>query len=308
MISGDRNLLALGTEANRRLQLQRSQVEHLEVFVWPQLHSLCAIFQATQGARYDVVTAQDPFWRGLVAALLAHRSGAKLNIQVHTDTAAETKSKPIRLILSRIILRRADSVRVVSERIKKQIERYVKIPIAVLPIFINVEKFKNLPDRRTPSYKTILWIGRFEEEKDPLRAIAVLKEVLMEIDNARLIVLGTGSLEQKFSELAATLHLEHRIERRGWEPDPVVAFEIADVVLSTSIYESFGAGIIEALAAGVPVVAPDVGVAREAGAIIANRLELAQKVIEVLKNDVRGQLRLNLPNGEAWARAWKETL
>lgn len=83
---------------------------------------------------------------------------------------------------------------------------------------------------------------------------------------------------------------------------------MADVVVCTSKHESWGASIVEALAAGVPVVAPDVGVAREAGAILADRTELSQKVIEVLQKPVHGKLTLELRGPEAWAHAWKESL
>lgn len=64
---------------------------------------------------------------------------------------------------------------------------------------------------------------------------------------------------------------------------PAVFLETADVVLCTSLYESWGASIVEALAAGVPVVAPDVGVAKEAGATVVPRAQLAEAVVRVLE-------------------------
>ncbi|MDP2652147.1 MAG: hypothetical protein Q8O94_03355, partial [bacterium] len=64
MISGDKNLLVKGSEASARLELQKSQAEQLDVFVWPQVHSRIEIWRAAKKNRYDVVTAQDPFWRG----------------------------------------------------------------------------------------------------------------------------------------------------------------------------------------------------------------------------------------------------
>jgi glycosyltransferase involved in cell wall biosynthesis len=80
------------------------------------------------------------------------------------------------------------------------------------------------------------------------------------------------------------------------------------VVLSTSQFEGYGAGIVEALAAGVPVVAPDVGIAREAGAIVVPREELAGAVMKVLEHGMKGELRIKPPDKEEWTRRWKETL
>ena len=88
MISGDKNIFTHGSEARARFELQRAQVEQLDAFVWPQsrrsgrlpdrfasgIHSFFEIMRAAQGNRYDVITAQDPFWRGLLAWRIARRT------------------------------------------------------------------------------------------------------------------------------------------------------------------------------------------------------------------------------------------
>ena len=55
-------------------------------------------------------------------------------------------------------------------------------------------------------------------------------------------------------------------------------------------------------------MAPDVGVAKEAGAIVVPRAHLAQGVAEVLKSGARGELRLELLSEKEWAQAWKNSL
>lgn len=116
-------------------------------------------------------------------------------------------------------------------------------------------------------------------------------------------MLGNGSLEVALK--SATKRLA--VEFSGWQ-DPAVYLPIADVVLSTSKHESWGASIVEALAAGVPVVAPDVCIAREAGASVVPRTELAKAVIEALHSNARGVLALPLLSKDEWARAWVQTL
>lgn len=300
MISGDKNMLVHGTEAYGRLELQCEQVDQLDVFVWPQVHSWHDIWVATKTNAYDVITAQDPFWRGLLAWKIARMMGSKLNVQVHTDLAAQSL---MRSVLARFILRRADSVRAVSEKIKKQIEQMnVRAQVRVLPIFVDTERLKKLTPQ-PHAQKTILWIGRFEKEKNPLYAVTVLKEVRAKGVDAKLVMLGTGSLESVLRSFAKGLPVEFP----GWQ-DPVHFMALADVVLSTSRHESYGASIIEALAAGVPVVAPDVGVAREAGAIVVPKSDFGNSVSDVLISGTKGELRLLLPNREEWAKRWRETL
>ena len=300
MISGDKNLLIPGSEAHARLELQRNRVDQLDVFVWPQVHSLREIFIPSRKNVYDVVTAQDPFWRGLLAWRIARRIGAKLNLQVHTDVSAQ----PFwRRTLACFLLWRADSVRVVSEKIKEQIEAAgAKAHICVLPVYVDVARFQNL-EPEPHAQKTILWIGRFESEKDPFSAIRVLKEVRAKGIDAKLVMLGAGSLEASLRLLAKTLP----IELPGWQ-DPLSYLRIADVVLCTSRHESWGASIVEALAAGVSVVAPDVGIAKEAGAIVVPRSDLGKAIIDVLNSGQRGELKIPVLAADEWAKRWRETL
>lgn len=307
MISGDSNLLKEGSVAHGRLALQRSAVEQLDVFVWPSAHSKWQIWRAARKNRYDVVTSQDPFWRGLLAWKIARLTDTKLNVQVHADL---TDAPFLKRLMARFVLRRADSIRAVSDRVKKQVEGMgAHAPVHVLPVFIDLEPFRRLV-RQPGTQKTILWIGRFETEKDPCNAISVLKEVRKEID-AKLIMLGSGTLEACVKKDAAGLPAmpdgRPRVEFPGWQ-DPKPYLAAADIVISTSRAESFGASTIEALAAGVPVVAPDVGVAKEAGAQVVPRDRMAAAVVTVLMSGTRGVLRLPFPNAEAWAASWRDTL
>jgi len=288
MITGDRRF----GPGHPRYEMQAAAVEKLTVLYWGR----GAIWPKIPEGHFDVVTAQDPFWRGHVAWHIAWWIGAKLNIQVHTDLDAQ----PMLLhIFAQINLRRADSVRVVSEKIKAQVVRMgIRVPVHVLPIYVEVDRFKTL-ERKPHDTKTLLWIGRFEAEKDPMLAL----EVITQIPGAKLVMLGAGSLEAELKRKALNL----AVEFPGWQ-DTVPYLAMADVVLSTSRHESYGASIIEALAAGVPVVAPDVGIAREVGATIKARSDLASGVKDVLYSGVRGKLKLSLPSAQQWAKQWKKTL
>lgn len=291
MVTGDKTM----RPSHPRFDLQASQLEKLVPLYWGR----GALWPKVPRGGFDVVTAQDPFWRGLFAWFIARRLKAKLNIQVHTDLSAQSF---IRHILAQIILRHADSVRVVSEKIKKQVERIgVKVPVRVLPVFVDTSRFQNLA-RRPHDTKTILWIGRFEDEKDPLYAISILEKVRETLD-VKLLMLGTGSMERQLRKRAEGLPVEFL----GWQ-DPVPYLAMSDVVLCTSKHESYGVSIIEALVAGVPVVAPDVGVAREAGAMVKARSEIATGVAETLRSGARGTIQLALLNRERWAQDWKSTL
>ena len=296
MITGDKSISVPGTPGFARFELQRSQVEDLALVYWGRGN----LWPKLPKGHFDIVTAQDPFWRGLFAWYVSRLLHARLNIQVHADLDAQSF---IKKIVARFVLNRASSVRVVSERVKKQVEVFgVRAPIQVLPVYLDIERFRGL-QRQPGLQKTILWVGRFETEKDPLRAISVLKEVRESGVDAKLIMLGSGSMEHKLKQRAQRLPVEFP----GWQ-DSAAYLGRADVVLSTSLHESWGASIVEALAAGVPTVAPDVGIAHEAGAIVVSRQELAQALTGALRSDTKVELKLQLLTREEWGHAWKESL
>jgi glycosyltransferase involved in cell wall biosynthesis len=281
---------------NPRYELQKNAVETFEVVflgrgsIWPKIPT----------GEFDVVTVQDPFWRGLFALRVAKKLKATLNVQVHTDLDAQ---RLVKRILAHLVLRNADSIRVVTEKIKSQVTRMgVQAPVRVLPVFIDLSRFRSVVPR-PHAQKTILWVGRFEPEKDPMRAIKIFEQVHAQVPDVKLVMLGKGSLEKTIRKKAHKLPVEFP----GWQ-DPTSYLAESDVVLSTSRHESFGVSIVEALAAGVPVVAPEVGVAREAGASIAANHETVSKVIEAMNNHQRGELKLTLPSAFEWAKMWKKTL
>ena len=300
MISGDKAILEEGSGAHTRLELQRRAVDRIDVFVWPQVHPFREICRTARVGQHDVITAQDPFWRGLIAWRVARKTGTKLNIQLHADLAKQSAAKRC---LACFTLRRADSIRVVSEKLAAEVRVLgVVAKVSVLPIYVDLDAFRSVV-REPHEWKTILWVGRFEAEKDPIAAIEVLKEVREAGVDAKLVMLGAGSLDREVQRAAKGLLVE--LPGRQ-ELKPFLAR--ADVVLSTSREESWGASLVEALAAGVPVVAPDVGIAKEAGATVVERVKLASAVTRALKERTRGELRLALPNVAEWAKRWRETL
>jgi glycosyltransferase involved in cell wall biosynthesis len=299
MITGDKNFLENDTAAYKRYMLQKSAVEDLKAVFWGK-----GAFRVPKAAGYDVVTSQDPFWRGLVAWRSAKAAGAKLNLQVHTDLSSQSF---VKRILAKFLLKKANSVRVVSEKIKAQVVAMgVTSPIHVLPVYVHIDKFRSV-ERKPHLRKTMLWYGRFEKEKDPLLALDIFKKVLASIPDSKLIMLGEGSLGRKLHKKAVPLEL-HESVIYPWE-DPVFYLETADVVVCTSKHESWGASIVESLAAGVPVVAPDVGVAKEAGATIAPRAELSKVVLNILSTEPKkAELKLTLLDEQSWTKAWAASL
>ena len=103
----------------------------------------------------------------------------------------------------------------------------------------------------------ILWSGELQSRKALpilLRALALLEDLPLE-----LRVVGDGPMRQRWSALAEKLGLGARVEFMGRLPfaDAVTQMQWADLFAFTSLRDTSGNVVLEALAAGVPVVCFD---------------------------------------------------
>jgi len=245
------------------------------------------VFDALRLGRFIVekrgithITCQDPFETGLVGALIRNRHAVELELQVHTDIGSPyfqnfTFLNRIRTLLSKYTLPRATSIRVVSDRIKKYISRYVEeSKITVRPIFVDIEKIKNSPitvdlHAKYPQFsKIILMVSRLEPEKNIEMALEAFKKVIETIPQAGFVIVGSGSGEKRLKDLVRQLGIENSVMFEGQQSDVVSYYKTCDCYLLTSWYEGYGMTLMEAGAAGARILSTDVGVAKEVGADI----------------------------------------
>jgi glycosyltransferase involved in cell wall biosynthesis len=101
---------------------------------------------------------------------------------------------------------------------------------------------------------------------EPRMGIDVLLRSLVELPEAHLALIGTGSSERRLRQLAQTLGVAGRTRFLGSVPDADLRtwYAAADVVvMPTAAYEGFGLVTAEALACGTPVAATPVGASPE---------------------------------------------
>lgn len=111
---------------------------------------------------------------------------------------------------------------------------------------------------------SILWLGRLSREKRPQMAIEVFERARERAEGLRLRIVGPAAnkrLEAEVRRRASRFEGEVLIAGRlssPWEAGPV------DALLQTSRYEGLPRVVVEAMSAGVPVLASDVGGNRDA--------------------------------------------
>lgn len=231
---------------------------------------------ARRGMKFDVVTAQDPFELGLAAFLIARMLHSRLHLQVHTDFMSPhfvqgSLMNRMRVLLAKFLIRRADAIRVVSKRIKDSLSifDFRLSTTAVLPIFIDTERISRVPvqvnlKEKYPQFdKHILMASRWTPEKNIGLAIRAIGELIKNHPRTGLVIVGSGAEKTSLKKLARELGVEKNVFFEGWQEDLISYYKTADLFLLTSNYEGYGMTVVEALAAGCPVVMTDVGCAGE---------------------------------------------
>jgi glycosyltransferase involved in cell wall biosynthesis len=108
----------------------------------------------------------------------------------------------------------------------------------------------------TPRAFRILWVGSLEPRKAPLLALQAFARCSNHLGHAFLDFIGDGPQRGMLEKLAGSLGLAGRIRFRGRlkHDDAVAAFREADVFLFTSVRDTSGNVILEAMAAGLPSI------------------------------------------------------
>jgi glycosyltransferase involved in cell wall biosynthesis len=135
--------------------------------------------------------------------------------------------------------------------------------VEVLAPGIDVDRFRREDTTRDPL--RILYVGRLEAEKRPLDAVWVMAELARLHPGVRGTLIGRGRLDEVVRAAAAS-GPAGALDVRGAvsEEELAMAYAEAAVLLVPSCYEGLGLVALEAMAAGVAVVAYDVSGLRDA--------------------------------------------
>ncbi len=218
-----------------------------------------------------LVTSQDPFEAALVGRAVAKGNRATDHVQIHGDvfnprSYQHSLLQRLRVIYGRYVVRHSSCIRVVSERIKHSLI-LLGVPastITVLPIYAELEQFLKIGAKRThviADSLDFLYVGRFSPEKNLPLLIRSFATVAQNYGHTRLTLLGSGPQRAELVALVAKLGIAARVTFLPWTDNVSAAMATHDVFCLSSDHEGWGMVLLEAAAAGMPIVTTDVGCA-----------------------------------------------
>lgn len=203
------------------------------------------------------------FWRKSPFLLLAFLSARPVVFHLHGGGFREFYAQdcgPCARAWIRTVFNRSAQVIVLSPRWGAWVRtvapqtNLIVIPNPAPAIKVNPEKFAS-------NHLVLLFLGAIIEKKgvfDLLEAVAALRGRFPQL---RLVLAGTGPAQTQVAERACVLGITPHVELPGWVDaaarDALLAN--ADVFVLPSYYEGMPMSVLEAMAAGLPVIASRVG-------------------------------------------------
>lgn len=107
-------------------------------------------------------------------------------------------------------------------------------------------------------------VGRFTTQKNHSYLIHVFAEIVKQNKKAKLILLGSGELEDNIKSLVKKLNLDEKVIFAGFKTNANEYFQAIDAFILPSQIEGLGIVLIEAQAAGIPCFASKDSIPKEA--------------------------------------------
>ncbi len=227
--------------------------------------------------KLDVIHTHHPFLLGQTAATKAEELGLPLLFTFHTRYRQYVHYFPVPQETVQDFLRDAvdiwmgeymqkcHHIIVPSESLKRQLNEDYGLTeqVTAIPTGVDIRPYQTADGRAIRAARgwgtdrVLVSVGRLAPEKNWKTLLQAFALALPAHPTLRLVLIGEGSVQDELAQLAATLGVAHRVEFTGTIPfeDIPRYLKAADLFGFASTTETQGLVTMEALAAGLPVVA-----------------------------------------------------
>jgi len=165
----------------------------------------------------------------------------------------------------KVVCNKADAIITPSAKAAAYLaEIGVTPPVSIIPNGVKLDDFSPWPSDYlrarfgiAPETQILLWAGRLNQEKRPLLAYEIFRELCRQRDNVALVMVGDGALRAELDARVQRDHLQNRLFLTGlvdYKLMPAI-YNSADLWISTSQSEVHPMVAIEAAACGLPAIA-----------------------------------------------------
>lgn len=224
----------------------------------------------------DIVHTQTPFLLGYIGMKWAKCAGVPIVSTNHTLYTEYTHYVPVlpgsitRSALVRWMrwyYQRCDSIVVPSGPVSEVLHRYgVEKPIHVIKSGVTTKQVDSREDFRkaygiSPDTFVLLYVGRIAREKNLELILKSFRAAQESCSNVKLMIVGSGPYEEEFRQLVGDLGVSKNVVFTGVLDHKGIssAYSAADAFVFSSLTDTQGLVLCEALTTGLPCVAVGAG-------------------------------------------------
>lgn len=214
--------------------------------------------------RFDIVHCHGLYWPEIAYWALRHSRTTNLVTFVTAGFRIHTAGSTLFRRLFRQHLSRIHGRIAISNRARDAALPYVPGEYRLIPCGVDLDRFRpglERPASLETGRPTILFLGRMDRRKGVEILLRAMPGVLARIPNALLVVVGRGPMEKAAQALVHSLNLGCSVRLCGGVPQADLPgyYAACDVYCSPALGgETLGIVLLEAMAAGAPVVASDI--------------------------------------------------
>jgi glycosyltransferase involved in cell wall biosynthesis len=193
-----------------------------------------------------------------LVASLPRPIGARLILTHHHGSRYVDERQRGREIIDRTCGRRFDAVVAVSEATRRLLLERYRYPVERVHTIVNGWSGTPLPKKKITAQRVIC-VANFRAQKGHDVLLEAFSQVALKVPEAELVLVGDGPLRPKLERQANRLGLGGQVRFEGPVRDVWPLLSESEVFALASRYEPLGLAVLEAMAAGLPVVTTAVG-------------------------------------------------
>ena len=165
--------------------------------------------------------------------------------------------------------------------------------VNVGPFLAGYDRLETLSEFGIPrSAQVVIHVGNFRPAKDHETLVQSAAELVNRKENVHFLLVGSGNLMPKIRAMVVDRGLEGHVHFAGSRSDVARLLMASDCFVFPSRWEGLPGVVLEALAAGLPVIASDIGPVREIASqsdrvhlvSVGNATAFAKKTVEILSD------------------------
>lgn len=262
------------------LKARRRSVIFLPFFIYDLYCIFTRLMVVVKSQQIKILHAHLPD-SSLIAIVVGKLTNTPVVLTIHNNFSLPSKRKApvrdaLRTFITNMVFKRANYIITVGNDIKESLHQTIgyETPIKTVYNGVDYQRYTSGLKKTAPlqfrqslgvsSQATIATVvGRLDKQKGHTYLIDAAHQLLDKYPELVFLLIGEGELKEKLIDQARSLKIADNFIFLGNRNDVPEILGMSDVFVLPSIYEGIPLVVLEAMAAGLPVVATDVAGTRE---------------------------------------------